>query len=189
MTLKLPVKESNRLHMVIASEIKEGLDLTLIADATKSQSTGESNPAVKVTQMLEYVKEIKDFTKRIPIELLSDTNTNFKEKQLEVIKKTNPAPNEFSTWLRTVDDIKTLAETLEDDEWSDYGEFNPDLTKENKKIEAILPVNPTRQLRGIIEILLLKVLYPILPKMSTKNPIPSVRRIWILGFIFLKVAR
>lgn len=42
--------------MVITSEIKEGLDLTFIADATESQSAGKSNPTIKVTQMLGYVK-------------------------------------------------------------------------------------------------------------------------------------
>ncbi len=51
-----------------------------------------------------------------------------KQKQLDIINETNPAPNTYSTWIRTVDDIKTLAETLEDEDW-DYEEFNPDLTR------------------------------------------------------------
>lgn len=63
MTLKLPVKEVNRLHMVVASEIKEGLDLTLIAEATKSRSAGKSNPTISVPQYLEHVKHTKEFTK------------------------------------------------------------------------------------------------------------------------------
>lgn len=74
MTLKLPVKEGNRLHMVVASEIKEGLDLTLIAEATKSRSAGKSSPTISVPQYLEYVKHIKEFTKRIPVEILLNSN-------------------------------------------------------------------------------------------------------------------
>lgn len=51
-----------------------------------------------------------------------------KQNQLDIINKTNPAPNTYSTWIRSVDDIKTLAETLEDDDWEDEV-INPDLTR------------------------------------------------------------
>jgi hypothetical protein len=36
----------------------------------------------------------------------------FKEKQLEIINKTNPAPNNYNTWVRSVDDIKTAKEAF-----------------------------------------------------------------------------
>ncbi len=55
---------------------------------------------------------------------------NVKQKQLEIIEKVNPAPNTYNTWIRKVEDIKTLAETLEDSDWADGDEFNPDLTRE-----------------------------------------------------------
>ncbi len=71
MTVKFPVKEDNRLHMVIASEIKEGLDLTLIAEATESLSASKSNPTIKITQFLELVNDNPEFMKRIPVELKS----------------------------------------------------------------------------------------------------------------------
>lgn len=54
---------------------------------------------------------------------------NFKEKQLEIIQNNNPVEDDYHTWIRNVDDIKTLSETLEDSDWSDYDEFNPDLTR------------------------------------------------------------
>ncbi len=54
---------------------------------------------------------------------------NVKRKQLEIIEKVNPAPNTYNTWIRKVEDIKTLAETLEDSDWADGEEFNPDLTR------------------------------------------------------------
>lgn len=61
---------------------------------------------------------------------LSQNIINVKQKQLDIINKVNPAPNTYSTWIRSVDDIKTLAETLEDSDWADADEFNPDLTRE-----------------------------------------------------------
>ena len=58
----------------------------------------------------------------------SDKIFSTKREQLDIINETNPAPNSYNTWIRTVDDIKTLPETLEDSDW-DYEEFNPDLTR------------------------------------------------------------
>lgn len=86
-------------------------------------------------------------TKYGPINILSNSkenvkpkfstkqNTDRKHNQLDIINKTNPAPNTYSTWIRTVDDIKTLSETLEDGDW-DYDEFNPDLARAD--IEAAI---------------------------------------------------
>lgn len=64
-----------------------------------------------------------------------DTN-NIKSKQLEIIQKHNPAPNDINTWIRDVNDIKTLGETLEDSDYADYEEYNPDWTR-NMAQEAI----------------------------------------------------
>lgn len=61
----------------------------------------------------------------------STTDTDLKKQQLSIIEDTNPAPNSYSTWVRSVDDIKTLEETLEDSDWSDVDEFNPDLTRKD----------------------------------------------------------
>lgn len=46
-----------------------------------------------------------------------------KENQLEVIKEKNPAPNDYQTWIRNIEDIKTFDEVINDDEsfvWGDY---------------------------------------------------------------------
>lgn len=61
-----------------------------------------------------------------------------KSEQLHIIEETNPAPNTYSTWIRTAEDIKTLAETLEDSDWVDVDTFNPDLTRDDilKAIES-----------------------------------------------------
>ena len=59
---------------------------------------------------------------------ISRDEKNVKSEQLDIINATNPAPNSYSTWIRSVDDIKTLAETLEDTDWEDEV-INPDLTR------------------------------------------------------------
>ena len=52
-----------------------------------------------------------------------------KQKQLEIIQGTNPAYSDSFTWIRKVEDIHTLEETLSLSDWQDYDEFNPDLTR------------------------------------------------------------
>lgn len=59
-----------------------------------------------------------------------------KKKQLEIIEKYNPIEDDYHTGIRSIDDIKTLQETLQDSDWADYDEFNPDYTR-NMANEAI----------------------------------------------------
>lgn len=54
-----------------------------------------------------------------------------KQKQLDVILKHNPSYNETSTWIRTCEDIKTFAETLNDAGYLDYNDFAPDYTRKD----------------------------------------------------------
>jgi len=56
-----------------------------------------------------------------------------KERQLKIILNSNPAPNDYSTWVRSSDDIKTFEETLKDSDWEGWETtgFNPDWTGEN----------------------------------------------------------
>lgn len=59
-----------------------------------------------------------------------------KQKQLEIIQKNNKMQDDYHTGIRTVEDIKTLEETLQDSDWSGYDEFNPDYTR-NMANEAL----------------------------------------------------
>lgn len=52
-----------------------------------------------------------------------------KQKQLDIIQKNNKMEDDYHTGIRKVEDIKTLAETLQDSDWIDYDEFNPDYTR------------------------------------------------------------
>ena len=49
--------------------------------------------------------------------------TTFKEKQLDIINKTNPMNDEYHVGIRNIDDIKTFDEVINDEEsfvWGDY---------------------------------------------------------------------
>lgn len=60
---------------------------------------------------------------------LDNSSFSLKQKQLEIIQNNNPVQDDYHTWIRNINDIKTLEETLNDRDWSDYDEFNPDLTR------------------------------------------------------------
>ncbi len=53
-----------------------------------------------------------------------------KEQQFEIIRQSNPASDEYHTWIRSAEDIKTFQETLTDPEWEGYDSFDPDYTQE-----------------------------------------------------------
>lgn len=55
----------------------------------------------------------------------------YKQKQLDIIKGNNPVNDDYHTWIRNVEDIKTLEETINDSDWSDYDEYNPDLSRQD----------------------------------------------------------
>nr|DAU99324.1 MAG TPA: Large polyvalent protein associated domain 23 [Caudoviricetes sp.] len=55
----------------------------------------------------------------------------YKQKQLDIIKSNNPVNDDYHTWIRNVEDIKTLEETINDSDWSNYDEYNPDLSRQD----------------------------------------------------------
>lgn len=55
----------------------------------------------------------------------------YKQKQLDIIKSNNPVNDDYHTWIRNVEDIKTLEEAINDSDWSDYDEYNPDLSRQD----------------------------------------------------------
>lgn len=52
-----------------------------------------------------------------------------KQKQLDIIQKNNRMLDDYHTGIRKIEDIKTLAETLQDNDWKEYEEFDPDYTR------------------------------------------------------------
>ena len=72
-----------------------------------------------------FIARLKSLKKALPENDLTEVSTDSvsdpnesvkrtKSAMFEFIQATNPAPNSYSTRIRSVDDIKTLAETLED---------------------------------------------------------------------------
>lgn len=59
----------------------------------------------KIQQIIDLESQTEKFEQGSKIKSL-------KEKQLEIIKSTNPAPNEYNTWIRTLEDIKTAEEVF-----------------------------------------------------------------------------
>ena len=56
---------------------------------------------------------------------------NHKQKQLEIILKHNPCNDSFHTWIRTIEDIKLFEETLNDEDYFCYDEYDPDYSKQD----------------------------------------------------------
>ena len=45
-----------------------------------------------------------------------------------MIQSSNAAEDDYHTWIRSADEIKTFDEALRDPEWADYDSFDPDYT-------------------------------------------------------------
>lgn len=54
---------------------------------------------------------------------------NAKNQQLDIIKNSNPPNDDYHTWIRSVDDILTLEEAINESDWEEYAEYNPDYAK------------------------------------------------------------
>ena len=52
-----------------------------------------------------------------------------KEQQMQVIQESNPAQDDYHTWIRSAEEIKTLQEAITGPEWAEYDEFNPDYSR------------------------------------------------------------
>ena len=81
LSVKLPKGVSNRLHMIVTSKIKKGVNLTLYAKADTNNGAvhlaGKTNPTISIQTILENVKGIDEFTKRLPVEeVLKKDNDN-----------------------------------------------------------------------------------------------------------------
>lgn len=61
---------------------------------------------------------------------------SLKEAQFDVIKASNPAKDEYHTWIRSADEILTLEEAVNNSDWIGYENYNPDYTATMAK-EAI----------------------------------------------------
>lgn len=69
-------------------------------------------------KQVEKVVEIS----RDEVEEKPEIDSKLKEKQLKIIEKNNPAPNEYNTWIRSINDIKSFKEIF----GKDFEQIDPD---------------------------------------------------------------
>lgn len=53
---------------------------------------------------------------------LDNSSFSLKQKQNDIIQKNNPVADDYHTWIRSADDIKTFDETLQDSDYKEYYE-------------------------------------------------------------------
>ena len=133
-------QEGNYIDFNIDEEVLENTNF--VASAYGRNLKGLLEYADKNNGFLyqtENIKKVSELLARnelqlpIPLKLsdsdiiISKDNKNVKQKQLDIILETNPAPNTYQTWVRSVDDIHTWEEVLQlDDEregqfvWGDF---------------------------------------------------------------------
>lgn len=130
---------------------EDGVFFSTSENGTNNSGYGDS--VVKVKMPIENL-EIDDIfddeaSIRVPLDnknsildisryLVSNDQSSIndlKQKQLDIVLNSNPAFNDTSTWIRSIDDIKTYEETLSDPDYADYLEdgFTPDYTADMAK--------------------------------------------------------
>jgi hypothetical protein len=112
------------------AKIEEELQETLKpqTDAIQEQAAGQV-PIQSETTVSEEVEGGKPETEVEGVtEKGKEEVDNIKNKQLEIINKTNPAPNDYNTWVRKVEDIKTANEAF--NVAKEEGAMYPDFTEE-----------------------------------------------------------
>lgn len=92
--------------------------------------TGNSNEALFIRDLKQKWENAYRTSEQAKQGTTYSQENNLKDRQLEIILNTNPAGNETVTWIRNKNDIKTFEETLQDEDWQGYDEFNPDYTLE-----------------------------------------------------------
>ena len=93
------------------------------------------SPKISQNQEISPVEDVVLPSVDKPLSLqeenVSMDNNLRKEKQLEIINNSNPAPNSHNTWVRTVDDIKEAKDVFETA--FNEGEMYPDFTVDDMK--------------------------------------------------------
>ena len=80
---------------------------------------------------------------------LDNSSFSLKQKQLDIILKHNPVQDDYHTWIRNINDIKTLEETLQDSDYKEYYESTgtrtnfSDIRQKTKVNEVEKAIEPT----------------------------------------------
>ena len=134
-TVNIGIDSNGNKHFYEINKIKEVDDIS--GTSLNRSSTSLSNNSLPSTQKNVNSQPLQKYSMQESENNSGSFNLQEnKQKQLEIIQKNNKMQDDYHTGIRTVEDIKTLEETLQDSDWSGYDEFNPDYTR-NMANEAL----------------------------------------------------
>lgn len=109
---------ANFIGLVYATLKEAGID-------TSKMSTDEA--VKKFEELQEKEKKVKEDPENIKRKLNGEKAINkddLKEKQLEIINKNNPMVDDYHVGIRSIEDIKTFDEVINDEESFVWGDFS-----------------------------------------------------------------
>lgn len=103
----------------------------------------------KTPQAAEKRKVVRSDGRRLKYDSeLDNSSFSLKQKQLNIILKNNPVNDDYHTWIRTIEDIKTFEETLQDSDYKEYYESTgtrtnfSDIRQKNSANEVSKAIEP-----------------------------------------------
>jgi len=134
-SINLPTITSEIPQVEVKPEVVETAPIEPIKEAESVETAPELTPQQKIEQAKQARLEAKAkidakrnaSKEEVVVEVIDDR----KKKQLEIINKSNPAPNNYNTWVRSVDDIKEAKDVFETA--FNEGEMYPDFTVDNMR--------------------------------------------------------
>ena len=94
---------------------------SLVNSSTDNISQSNNNVKSDTSSTKYSMQENKNNTQE-----LDNGSFSLKQNQLEIIKNNNPVEDDYHTWIRNIDDIKTFEETLNDSDYKEYFEAGED---------------------------------------------------------------
>lgn len=102
----------------------EKLEFNIPAEKLILDDLFDDNADVKIPLKGQKELDISNY-------IVKNEDNSLKTKQMDIINNSNPMLDDYHTGIRNVNDIKTLEETLNDSDYIEYDEFNPDLTRQD----------------------------------------------------------
>ena len=104
-----------------SGDFNELLDFYYNKARNDEEKNLSGNTKVIIEEILSEIKKVTDSSSPASSTIEeSYSNTLLKQKQLEIILDTNPAQDDYHTWIRTIDDILTFEEALNHSDYIDY---------------------------------------------------------------------
>ena len=97
----------------------------------KYQQVSDYMKKGSITPELQSLDRNTSFENNLPknseeVNFFDTNDKNLKAKQLEIIQNNNPILDDYHTWIRSVEDIKTFQEALNDSDYKEYFDSGED---------------------------------------------------------------